>query len=101
MQEPEMSTVVALIQQMAAREYDTIVESREVEDILRGVLWEPRNLLRATQSGLVTRTETAGALAAHVHRWLMDRTSRAWGKENPTSWDDFIRALETALFLSK
>ncbi len=98
MQEPDLSAAVALVQRMAARDFDASVEGDEVEAILRAVLYEPRELLRAAQIGLVTRTETASAVAAHIHRWLMDRSGRAWGTESSTDWDEFIRDLETTLF---
>ena len=97
MQKLELSLAVALIQQLAEREFETVVDPLEIENALRGLLLEPRNLLRAMQFGLVTREETAKAVAGHIHTWLMDRTGRSWQQLNASDWSKVISALEDAL----
>lgn len=101
MREPDLSSTVEIIKRMAAREFGAEVENRQVEDILREVLHEPRNLLRAAESGLVTESEVAAAVAAHVHRWLMDASGRSWQEQSTRNWDDFISKLEASLFSPK
>jgi hypothetical protein len=101
MREPELSSVVEIINRMAERDFGVNLDSRQVDEVLRQILWEPRNLWRAAEAGLVTESEVAGAVAAHVYRWMMDKAGRSWHQQSNPRWDDFIRDLEAALFIAK
>lgn len=96
--ELDLSSITEAIQRIASRELEMTVDEREAEDLVRGVLHPPRDLLRATAFGLVTRAETVQAVADRVHTWLLERSGRREPNRDVRMWEDLMRCVERALF---
>jgi hypothetical protein len=96
MEQRDLSSVVSLIGHIATREFGITVDSAEAEQMLRAILFEPRNLWRIAHAGLVTNNEAANVVAGHVQTWLMNQTGQ-WRDVDLAKWESFVKDVE-ALF---
>jgi len=55
---PDLSRIVEGAKKLALSEYGREVDGAEVEEVVRQVLYKPRDLLQAVAKGLVTQRET-------------------------------------------
>ena len=96
MRNVEAEAVARLVGSWAARELGAQVDTTPLEIVLRGVLGPPRDLLAAAASGIVTRTEVAAGVAAHVHTWLIE--CGAVGSGDLPDAEQLVRQIEATLF---
>jgi hypothetical protein len=99
MEGPDLNRAVSVSQQMAMDVFGLTVPARDLENVLRDVLYGGKDLLSAYQQQLVTREEFAMALAAHVHSYLVDLSGIPWSDQIDRDWSPFEKAMEQALFV--
>ncbi|MBK8254393.1 MAG: hypothetical protein IPK82_17205 [Polyangiaceae bacterium] len=97
MQQFDLLLLVPLAQKVAFRDFGVSVTSEEVEVVLRGVLFEPKDCWGGLQMQLVTHAEVANVLAAHLHDWLCERTQGDLGAVGPSAWADFVSSTQDLL----
>jgi hypothetical protein len=98
---PDTSKIVSLFLSELPADLTTGVSALELSSCVDGFLYGDRQLWRLATETLITRTEAAEALAAHVESWLVSRQGRSFRERGP-SWTppSLINTLEHLLFFS-
>src|SRR5262245_31839601 len=99
MAEPDLTAAIEVVKRFAARELGATLESGDVEEKLRELLFGPREFWGQYEHRLITSTETATVVLAHINSWLIGRSGRSWADEpSDRDWDGLIAEMERALF---
>jgi hypothetical protein len=97
--DPPISRVAEACRRFAETSFDERVDQVEMEARVSELLLGRKAIWLVMADRLITRDEAIAVLAQNVHSWLMDRTRREWGDENPVrDWTPFVTELEEAMF---
>ncbi|MCP3059622.1 hypothetical protein LXT21_12620 [Myxococcus sp. K38C18041901] len=95
---PDMEALVGCARQMAVRIGAEGVSDAELAQVIQRVLFGEKDGWACAVEGLLTRTEAANLVLAHLESWLVDRTGWDWDAPLPWGRDTFVAEAEQALF---
>lgn len=95
---PDMVALVGCARRMAEQAGGDDVSDDELYQVIDRVLFGEKDGWACALAGLLTRTETANLVLAHLESWLMDRTGRSWDAPMPWGADSLVPEVERALF---
>ncbi|WP_141331858.1 hypothetical protein [Myxococcus sp. AB025B] len=98
---PDMEALVGCARQMAVRIGAEGVSDAELAQVIDRVLFREKDGWACAVEGLLTRTEVANLVLAHLESWLVDRTGRGWDAPLPWGQGAFVAEVEQALFGSR
>ncbi|MGE0400870.1 MAG: hypothetical protein AB7T06_29435 [Kofleriaceae bacterium] len=76
------SAAVRLAQEMAREHFAVALDAVSAEGVIRELLWGPRETWRCVEMGLITLTEGANLVVAHLHSRLIRREA-----QTDAGWD--------------
>ncbi|MCP3167034.1 hypothetical protein [Myxococcus qinghaiensis] len=95
---PDMVALVGCARRMAEQAGGDDVTDDELHQVIDRVLFGAKDGWACALEGLLTRTETANLVLAHLESWLMDRTGRSWDATMSLGGDSLVTEVERALF---
>ncbi|SET97884.1 hypothetical protein SAMN05443572_104171 [Myxococcus fulvus] len=96
-----MEALVGCARQMAVRIGAEGVSDAELAQVIDRVLFGEKDGWACAVEGLISRTEAANLVLAHLESWLVDRTGRDWDAPLPWGQDSLVAEVEQALFDSR
>ncbi|NVJ20976.1 hypothetical protein HUW62_07080 [Myxococcus sp. AM011] len=95
---PDMVALVGCAHRMAEQAGGADVTDDELYQVIDRVLFGEKDGWACALEGLLTRTETANLILAHLESWLMDRTGRSWDSPISLGGGSLVTQVERALF---
>lgn len=81
MAESSIEEIASIVAQGLPDDLVSQASAEQIASRTADLLFDERQLVAAVEAGILTSTEAANALIAHIHSWLLDLAGLSWDED--------------------